>query len=356
MLASFFFVALYMQNILGYSPLEAGVRMLPTTLLIIVLGPIIGRLTDRIGAAPADDRAPAVAVSLFWQSRIDVDTGYGFLVGSFVARARDRLRHVPDEHRGDELGGAPEGRRGLRRGCRCRAWSAGRSASPSIGALVTTVGRDKLDALLPGTPAAARDSLAQGLGAGVVPGNASREVAAAVREAFVSSLSIGLTVGTVVVLASAALAWALVGRDAPPRRRRLPRPHRPSRCRSRKPLDKLRGHGRHRSHRPVLRNRLPQGGPRRCARADRRDLPALRRERAGTSTSRRTTSTGSRSSSTSSASPSGRPTGTARSSRACVPACSGWYQVPLLYNWYDIVGDGSLKNGNGVHAEAQASA
>ena len=36
-------------------------------------------------------------------------------------------------------------------------------------------------------------------------------------------------------------------------------------------------------------------------------------------------------------------------------ACSGWYQVPLLYNWYDIVGDGSL-NGNGVQAEAQASA
>jgi hypothetical protein len=38
-------------------------------------------------------------------------------------------------------------------------------------------------------------------------------------------------------------------------------------------------------------------------------------------------------------------------------ACSGWYQVPLLYNWNDIVGDGSLNgNGNGVHAEAQTSA
>jgi hypothetical protein len=94
----------------------------------------------------------------------------------------------------------------------------------AIGALVTTVGRDKLDALLPGTPAAARDSLAQGLGAGVVPGDASREVAAAVREAFVSSLSIGLTVGTVVVLASAALAWALVGRDAPPAPPEAPAP------------------------------------------------------------------------------------------------------------------------------------
>ena len=29
MLAMFFFLALYMQNILGYSPLEAGIRFLP---------------------------------------------------------------------------------------------------------------------------------------------------------------------------------------------------------------------------------------------------------------------------------------------------------------------------------------
>ena len=42
MLAMFFFMALYMQNILGYSPLEAGIRFLPSTVVIIVTAPIAG--------------------------------------------------------------------------------------------------------------------------------------------------------------------------------------------------------------------------------------------------------------------------------------------------------------------------
>ena len=50
MLAMFFFMALYMQNILGYGPLEAGMRFLPSTVVIIFAAPLAGRLTDRIGA------------------------------------------------------------------------------------------------------------------------------------------------------------------------------------------------------------------------------------------------------------------------------------------------------------------
>ncbi|MDX6677946.1 MAG: hypothetical protein QOE31_1998, partial [Solirubrobacteraceae bacterium] len=49
MLAMFFFIAIYMQSIEGYSPLQAGVRFLPTTLMIIVISPLSGRLADRIG-------------------------------------------------------------------------------------------------------------------------------------------------------------------------------------------------------------------------------------------------------------------------------------------------------------------
>ncbi len=49
MMGVFFFLALYMQDILGYSPLEAGVRFLPSTLMIVGVAPIAGRLADRFG-------------------------------------------------------------------------------------------------------------------------------------------------------------------------------------------------------------------------------------------------------------------------------------------------------------------
>src|SRR6478609_8808794 len=49
MLGVFFFLALYMQDILHYSPLEAGVRFLPSTLMIVGVAPVAGRLADRFG-------------------------------------------------------------------------------------------------------------------------------------------------------------------------------------------------------------------------------------------------------------------------------------------------------------------
>jgi EmrB/QacA subfamily drug resistance transporter len=49
MMGVFFFLALYMQNILHYSPLEAGVRFLPSTLMIVGIAPVAGRLADRVG-------------------------------------------------------------------------------------------------------------------------------------------------------------------------------------------------------------------------------------------------------------------------------------------------------------------
>jgi EmrB/QacA subfamily drug resistance transporter len=50
MFGVFFFVSLFVQNILGYSPVQAGASFLPMTLCIILFAPVAGKLSDQIGS------------------------------------------------------------------------------------------------------------------------------------------------------------------------------------------------------------------------------------------------------------------------------------------------------------------
>jgi EmrB/QacA subfamily drug resistance transporter len=85
MLGMFFFLTLYMQDVLGYSPLQAGIRFLPTTLMVIVVAPIAGRLTDTIGPRPLIAAGLVlVAASLGWQSFLTPTSGFDFLLPGFV--------------------------------------------------------------------------------------------------------------------------------------------------------------------------------------------------------------------------------------------------------------------------------
>jgi Na+/melibiose symporter-like transporter len=85
MLGVFFFLALYMQNILGYTPLEAGVRFLPSTLMIVGVAPVAGRLSDRIGPRWLIAGGLLVVVaSLYSFTGIAVDSGYLDLLPGFM--------------------------------------------------------------------------------------------------------------------------------------------------------------------------------------------------------------------------------------------------------------------------------
>src|SRR5207244_6801860 len=50
MFGTFFYVSLYLQNVLGYSPVQAGASFLPMTILIILLAPRAGKLSDQYGS------------------------------------------------------------------------------------------------------------------------------------------------------------------------------------------------------------------------------------------------------------------------------------------------------------------
>jgi EmrB/QacA subfamily drug resistance transporter len=85
MLGVFFFLALYMQDILRYSPLEAGVKFLPSTLMIVGVAPVAGRLADRFGPRWLIAAGLGiVAASLYSFSGIAVDSGYLDLLPGFL--------------------------------------------------------------------------------------------------------------------------------------------------------------------------------------------------------------------------------------------------------------------------------
>jgi predicted MFS family arabinose efflux permease len=62
MFGSIFLLSQFMQGVLGYSPTEAGLRMLPWTGMPMLVAPVAGILSDRIGGRPV------VAAGLFLQA------------------------------------------------------------------------------------------------------------------------------------------------------------------------------------------------------------------------------------------------------------------------------------------------
>jgi EmrB/QacA subfamily drug resistance transporter len=73
----FFFISLYMQQVLGYSPIHAGLSYLPLAVTIIVAAGLGGQLVTRFGFKPVLAAGMAfVAVGLLWFSRISVGGGF----------------------------------------------------------------------------------------------------------------------------------------------------------------------------------------------------------------------------------------------------------------------------------------
>jgi EmrB/QacA subfamily drug resistance transporter len=87
MFSMFLYLALYLQNILGYSALEAGLLFLPVTIVAFMVAPATGKLAERLGVKWFLAGGLAlVGAGLFLMSAVDAGDAWtallaGFLVG-----------------------------------------------------------------------------------------------------------------------------------------------------------------------------------------------------------------------------------------------------------------------------------
>jgi EmrB/QacA subfamily drug resistance transporter len=87
MFATFFFLSLYMQEIRGFTPFQAGYKFLPMTLMIVVTAPLAGRYAQQHGSRGPMTYGLLLAGGglLALGLTLQVGTSYWFMLPIFVA-------------------------------------------------------------------------------------------------------------------------------------------------------------------------------------------------------------------------------------------------------------------------------
>ena len=230
MMAQFFFLALYMQNILGYSPLQAGVRFLPATLMIVAIAPLAGRLTDRIGARiPIAVGLSLVSVAMVWLTTIDTSTTYGDLLPSFVLMGGG-MALVMSPMSTAAMNAVADVKAGIASGILSMNRMIGGTLGVAvIGAVFQAAASSKVDQLLAGSglSAAQRSDIAHGLGGGQAGAPAglnhsqAAHAASAAHDAFISAFASSMKVAAAVTIAGVVARWRSSARSRA-RRNRAP--------------------------------------------------------------------------------------------------------------------------------------
>ena len=89
MFGVFFYNSLFIQNIIGYSAVQTGASFLPMTILIILVAPVAGKYSDRVGSRwLMGGGMVLLSISLLIFSRLDASSNFwdilpGLLVGGF---------------------------------------------------------------------------------------------------------------------------------------------------------------------------------------------------------------------------------------------------------------------------------
>jgi EmrB/QacA subfamily drug resistance transporter len=208
MFGTVFFLTQYLQSVLGFSALEAGVRVLPVAVGLVIGGPSSARLAERVGTKVVVALGMTlIALGLALMTGYEVDTAYGFValtevilglgIGIAMAPATESI-----------MGSLPLAKASVGSAVNDATRTTGGALGVAVlGSLLSSGYRADMDAAVSGLPASAADTARDSLGGAIAVaahGGGSRLVTAA-QDAFVSGMH-----SAVVVAAAIALAGALI--------------------------------------------------------------------------------------------------------------------------------------------------
>ncbi len=207
MFSQFLYLTLYLQNVLGYSPIQAGIRFLPLSLLAFVVAPISGRLSVRIPVRYLLGGGLAiVGVSLLLMHGITPSSSWTTLLAGFIVGGIG-IGLVNPPLASTAVSVVPPPQAGMASGVNSTFRQVG--IATGIAALGAVL-EDQIRSELAGTAAA---PFAKAAAAGQVQVAAGRPaVAEAMRAAYISGLNEILLIAAIVAFVGAALAFALVRR------------------------------------------------------------------------------------------------------------------------------------------------
>ena len=216
MFAMFLYLTIYMQSVLGFSPLETGLRFLPLTVLSFLASPISGALSHRVpirillGAG-----LTMVGVGLLLMHGISADSAIselllGFLIaGVGIGTANPGIGQAA-------IAVVPAAKAGMGSGINTTFRQVGIATGvAALGAVFQSRVDSKLSALLPNAPNGMAEAVSSGgsrAAAGFAPPGQRADFVHAAKVAFASGFNEILLIGSIVSLVAAALGFALVRR------------------------------------------------------------------------------------------------------------------------------------------------
>ena len=206
----FLFLSQYLQLVLGLSPLEAGLWMLPWALAFVVGSTLTPRIVRRIRPIPIiTGGLTLAAVGFGLLIQIDESTSFLLLATGLVISS---LGLAPVFTLATDLvvGSAPPERAGAASAISETTGELGGALGIAVlGSIGTAIYRRELaDAIPVGLPPEALDTLGGAVNAAKdLPANAGSLLLDAAREAFISGLQLSIVVSVVLAVATAAIVF-----------------------------------------------------------------------------------------------------------------------------------------------------